>query len=453
MKPKHSASWYYMLTLISVLLAIIICLRIFELDVFQPDGAVGELIPFIVSVISLLIAFLAFSISVKTYTSIDSVNSMTMMDGNIMENENYRTNIVLLLRALNEFDPDCFPKSKFRLFKKAEKESMKPVTLYMSKVHALIEGDFASGVRFADNIQKLMDYIIVLPYFINAKDKDVREFAQESARKLKIKLESEVLAFANLSEGSTVLLQENARLLGEILKLQTKSDGEKKEAEKKEAENKIDNVRITGVRGLMMKNPVSRTLYHDYVGLYYYNMALECMAKSLGCSRKEMFTINKINEAYTTRRLSDVAKHKSLMYLDMSLSSFENALNVIGDDLMWKSMIYYNIARASFYKMIASGVMSYDWEHYMDEAIRCRTDLNYIIADAVNSDTHLVRAFKDEETLARMTQILFRVAPSKSASSKDKDDWKHLVDTFEAGIVADTYQMLSHPYDDIKHYM
>ena len=91
MKPKHSASWYYMLTLISVLLAIIICLRIFELDVFQPDGAVGELIPFIVSVISLLIAFLAFSISVKTYTSIDSVNSMTMMDGNIMENENYRT--------------------------------------------------------------------------------------------------------------------------------------------------------------------------------------------------------------------------------------------------------------------------------------------------------------------------------------------------------------------------
>ena len=448
MKPKHSASWYYMLTLISVLLAIIICLRIFELDVFQPDGAVGELIPFIVSVISLLIAFLAFSISVKTYTSIDSVNSMTMMDGNIMENENYRTNIVLLLRALNEFDPDCFPKSKFRLFKKAEKESMKPVTLYMSKVHALIEGDFASGVRFADNIQKLMDYIIVLPYFINAKDKDVREFAQESARKLKIKLESEVLAFANLSEGSTVLLQENARLLGEILKLQTKSDGEKKEAE-----NKIDNVRITGVRGLMMKNPVSRTLYHDYVGLYYYNMALECMAKSLDCSRKEMFTINKINEAYTTGKLSAVAKHKSLMYLDMSLSSFENALNVIGDDLMWKSMIYYNIARASFYKMIASGVMSYDWEHYMDEAIRCRTDLNYIIADAVNSDTHLVRAFKDEETLARMTQILFRVAPSKSASSKDKDDWKHLVETSEAEIVADTYQMLSHPYDDIKPYI
>ena len=442
-----------MLTLISVLLAIIICLRIFELDVFQPDGAVGELIPFIVSVISLLIAFLAFSISVKTYTSIDSVNSMTMMDGNIMENENYRTNIVLLLRALNEFDPDCFPKSKFRLFKKAEKESMKPVTLYMSKVHALIEGDFASGVRFADNIQKLMDYIIVLPYFINAKDIEVRKFAQKSARELKVKLESEVLAFANLSEGSTVLLQENARLLGEILKLQTKSDGEKKEAEKKETENKIDNVRITGVRGLMMKNPVSRTLYHDYVGLYYYNMALECMAKSLGCSRKEMFTINKINEAYTTGKLSAVAKHKSLMYLDMSLSSFENALNVIGDDLMWKSMIYYNIARASFYKMIASGVMSYDWEHYMDEAIRCRTDLNYIIADAVNSDTHLVRAFKDEETLARMTQILFRVAPAKSASSKDMDDWKHLVETSEAEIVADTYQMLSHPYDDIKPYI
>lgn len=450
MRVKRSAFWYYMLTIAVVLLAVVICLRIFELDVFQPDGAVGELIPFIVSVISLLIAFLAFSISVKTYTSIDSVNSMTMMDGNIMENENYRTNIVLLLRALNEFDPDCFPKRKFRLFKKAEKESMKPVTLYMSKVHALIEGDFTSGVRFADNIQKLMDYIIVLPYFINAKDIEVRKFAQKSARELKVKLESEVLAFANLSEGSTVLLQENARLLGEILKLQTKSDGEKKEAE-----NKIDNVRITGVRGSMMKNPVSRTLYYDYAGLYYYNMALETMAESLRSTRKNMFTVAMIRQASNPDNLSDVAKHKTLMYLDLALSEFDKAIDVIGDDLMWKSMIYYNIARATFYKMTVSGVASPDWERYIDEAIRFRTDLNYIIADAVNSDTYLVRAFKDEETLARMTKFLFRIALDKTAAGDPavKAEWEKLVKDNQKSIDADEYQMLNHPYTDIKRYL
>ena len=170
MRVKRSAFWYYMLTIAVVLLAVVICLRIFELDVFQPDGAVGELIPFIVSVISLLIAFLAFSISVKTYTSIDSVNSMTMMDGNVMENENYKTNIVLLLREFEEPVSDDSAAKRFRLFAKDEKESMKSVKRYMSRVQSLVGGDFTSGVRFADNIQKLMDYIIVLPYFINSAD-------------------------------------------------------------------------------------------------------------------------------------------------------------------------------------------------------------------------------------------------------------------------------------------
>ena len=313
MRVKRSAFWYYMLTIAVVLLAVVICLRIFELDVFQPDGAVGELIPFIVSVISLLIAFLAFSISVKTYTSIDSVNSMTMMDGNVMENENYKTNIVLLLREFEEPVSDDSAAKRIRLFAKDEKESMKSVKRYMSRVQSLVEGDFTSGVRFADNIQKLMDYIVVLPYFTNSADKDIRTFAQERAGQLNARLKAEVESYANLSEGSTVLLQENVRLLDEILKLQTKrTDGKK-----------MDKVRITGVRGSMMKNPVSRTLYYDYAGLYYYNMALETMSESLGSTRKDMFTVAMIGLASTPGKLSDVAMHKTLMYLDLALSEFD----------------------------------------------------------------------------------------------------------------------------------
>lgn len=445
MRVKRSAFWYYMLTIAVVLLAVVICLRIFELDVFQPDGAVGELIPFIVSVISLLIAFLAFSISVKTYTSIDSVNSMTMMDGNVMENENYKTNIVLLLREFEEPVSDDSAAKRFRLFAKNEKESMKSVKRYMSRVRSLVEGDFTSGVRFADNIQKLMDYIIVLPYFINSADEEIRTFAQEGARQLNARLKAEVESYANLSEGSTVLLQENVRLLDEILKLQTKrTDGEK-----------MDKVRITGVRGSMMKNPVSRTLYYDYAGLYYYNMALETMAESLRSTRKDMFTVAMIGLASTPCNLSDVAKHKTLMYLDLALSEFDKAIDVIGDDLMWKSMIYYNIARATFYKMTVSGVASPDWERYIDDAIRFRTDLNYIIADAVNSDTYLVSAFKDEETLARMTKFLFRIALDNTAAGDPavKAEWEKLVKGKQKSIDADAYQMLNHPYEDITKYL
>lgn len=445
MKHKHSAFGYYSLTLFFVVAVVIVCLKLFELDANNPDGAVGQLMPFIVSVLSLLIAFLAFTISVKTYTSIDSVNSMTMMDGNIMENENYKTNIVLLLKALDESAPEHCSSRRFRLFDKEGNLSMRPVECYMSKAHSLVDGDFISGVRFADNIQKLMDYIIVLPYFTNSADKDIRTFAQERAGQLKTRLESEVQSYASLSEGSTVLLQENARLLGEILKLQNKrTDGAK-----------MNNVRITGVRGSMMRNPVSRTLYHHYAGIYYYNMALEIMAESLGSTRKDMFTVAIIGLVSTPGKLSDVAKHKALLYLDLALAEFDRALGVIGDDLMWRSMIYYNIARASFYKMAVSGVTVPDWERYIDDAIRFRTDLNYIIADAVNSDTYLVRAFKDEETLARMTKFLFRIALDNTVAGDPavKAEWEKLVKDNQKSIDADAYQMLNHPYEDITKYL
>ena len=81
----RSVVWYYVLTVLLVGLAVVICLDIFESD------SVGELMPFIVSIVSLIIAVLAFDISMKTYSSIDAVNSISKMDGNIMENEDYRT--------------------------------------------------------------------------------------------------------------------------------------------------------------------------------------------------------------------------------------------------------------------------------------------------------------------------------------------------------------------------
>ena len=96
-----------------------------------------------------------------------------------------------------------------------------------------------------------------------------------------------------------------------------------------------------------------------------------------------------------------------------------------------------------------------DWERYIDEAIRFRTDLNYIIADAVNSDTYLVRAFKDEETLARMTKILFGIALDNTAAGDPavKAEWEKLVKDNQKSIDADAYQMLNHPYEDITKYL
>ena len=64
---KRSRFRYYIVAVLLVLLVVGICLEIFE------PGTVGDVTPFIVSMISLLVAVLAFDISLRTYTSIDAV--------------------------------------------------------------------------------------------------------------------------------------------------------------------------------------------------------------------------------------------------------------------------------------------------------------------------------------------------------------------------------------------
>ena len=67
----------------------------------KPDNA-NELV---VAVVSLAVALLALYISLRTFYSIDEVNAISRMDGNVMETPRYRPNI---LRAVFRF-PQSYP--------------------------------------------------------------------------------------------------------------------------------------------------------------------------------------------------------------------------------------------------------------------------------------------------------------------------------------------------------
>src|SRR5690625_868893 len=121
------------------------------------SGTIG-IINFSVSILSLTVAFIALIVSVNTYLSIDSVNDITKMDGNKLENENYITSISELVNMFdhkdsNEMSRDVFNELEDR-FKK---------------------GNSRTAIELADNLQYFIDVIVIFPALFDSNNKDHKE--------------------------------------------------------------------------------------------------------------------------------------------------------------------------------------------------------------------------------------------------------------------------------------
>ena len=90
MKANNLWKVYFVVFLLSVAV-IAFSSAVFINTAKEDHNTLDNLIAFVASIFSILIALLAYHISVKTYVSIDAVNAISRMDGNVMENENYRT--------------------------------------------------------------------------------------------------------------------------------------------------------------------------------------------------------------------------------------------------------------------------------------------------------------------------------------------------------------------------
>lgn len=102
----------------------------------KPDNT-NELV---VAVVSLAVALLALYISLRTFYSIDEVNAISRMDGNVMENSRYRPNI---LRAVFRFLQIDFRDITETSFFKAvpEKDPQKRTDSLVEDIKALINNN------------------------------------------------------------------------------------------------------------------------------------------------------------------------------------------------------------------------------------------------------------------------------------------------------------------------
>ncbi len=368
---------------------IVLSISVFINTVSAERYTLADLISFIVTILSMLLALLAYHISVKTYFSIDAVNAISRMDGNVMENQHYRTGIYSLLRRFNATSREGTCRQIVEYFEGLfQKEKI------------------TSGAKLADSIQEMIDLIVLLSFIVNRKDRvDIDGVNDEIARRISSVIsdvERRVADFEEMSEGSSVLIRESVKLLKAVFSYQCYWVGEQS-----------DRIGLLlDVRGPMLKNVISRTIYYNYLGLWYMSKAILVLRRHFE-SETEAFDPFSI-DAVSKLREMDGCRNKELavIYLEEALRNFDCAAEPIPDELMWNGFLQYNIARAQYLSGLLTAEASSNWHQSIQNAINYRSKLVMMLDDICGRDNRslLQRAFQTELEQAKLMELRLKIA-------------------------------------------
>jgi hypothetical protein len=172
------------------------------------------------------------------------------------------------------------------------------------------------------------------------------------------------------------------------------------------------------VRGTMLRNAVTQTVYYNYLGLFYNKKAMNIIRRYQGLENADFFDILVLRKVIRKiKALENEEAELFTMYLLESKKAFQKALDNSKDDVMWNGFIKYNDARSTFFlQVIQPGYEGESWKRMMDGAIVARSRLNHLISDMVITETpnHLQRFFKYQEYLAKLVKINILIATKEN---------------------------------------
>lgn len=374
---------------------ILVCLGCIGLAIKADDS-----IELMIAIVSLGVALIALYISLRTFYSIDEVNAISRMDGNVMENSRYRPNI---LRAIFRF-----PQVGFTETSEALMSHMENIFYDKSK---------QSGAHLADSVQEVADMMVLVPFFIQTSNQNASAIHLQRVSSL-IKIMSErVNNFKEISDGSCKLLEETVSLIDSVFSYQ-----------KLTATGDSDPSKLLEVRGSIFINPVSVILYNNYLGLYF----LQRAADILSGHRKGLPLKQQIEKAVTC---SADDKGLAIMYAGKAVGLFKKAKENIGDDTIWRAFVCFNIARAQYMLQLldnANGQSAKeDWESSINESIRNWITSNLIIKEHFSSHLHnrqitwLQQALISQENKVRLTKIVFQMKNKEPLTDQNGNSWLH----------------------------
>lgn len=376
-----------------LVMILIVCAAAFG-AALQPDRSKD----LIIAVVSLAVALFALYISLRTFYSIDEVNAISRMDGNVMENPRYRPNI---LRAVFRFSQIDFANTSEALMKDME-------TVFYDKSKQ-------SGAHLADHVQEVADMMVLVPFFIQTNNQNASALHLQRVSSLIKMMHERVNSFKEISDGSCKLLEETVSLIDSVFSYQ-----------KLTATGDSDPSKLLEVRGSIFINPVSVILYNNYLGLYF----LQRAADILSDYQKELSLKQQIEKAVTC---SADDKALAIMYAGKAVGLFRKAKENIGDDTIWRAFVCFNIARAQYMLQLLDNTNDLsakeDWENSINESIRNWITSNLIIKEHFSNLLHnseitwLQQALISQENKVRLTKVIFQMKNRKPLTDQNGNSW------------------------------
>lgn len=371
-------------------------------------------ISFAISSLSLIIALISFFISLNTYLSIDNVNKITRMEGNILENTEYTLSLPELLDKYQQEDVNdlayiLFEELKYR-FKK----------------------DSDTSIAFTNHLQYLTDVLVFFPAIFNSTKSD-HTFNEKKNELLKIIRKRQKKLNAIVSTGDLIQVDEAIKLIEGVFSYQ-----------KFNLTKGINpGFEILKVRGSILKNAVTRTVYYNYLGLFYNKKALVQIQTIMGLENKNLLQKMYAKRLYDElHNIADSDKEIIRMFLDESINSFIIAKESAKNDLMWSAYIDYNLGRTLFYLEALDKADDTLWMENINNAVASRNKLNVIIKEIIpEKQTHLTNHYIYQELLARLVRVHLLSASGKSMDIQ-----------YETQSILNGHEDIVNEYDVLKQY-
>ena len=240
-----------------------------------------------------------------------------------------------------------------------------------------------------------------------------------------------------MSEGSCILVRESVKLLKAVYTYQSYRLGYKSD---------VNIASLFDVRGAMLKNAMSRTIYHNYIGLVYMNKAMTIINNCFTSFNKSKIDVLSIEAAKILEHLTKSQdKDLAIIYLKEAIANFDSAVQTIRDELMWNAFIQYNKARSQYILSRLCETGNTTWQETMAVAIEYRSKLVMILNDilGVSGKSYLQRAFIDQLKLAQLMNVRLKLAVG---SNIDNDCW-----SYDIGI--DEFNRLTDVKEDIYNHI
>jgi hypothetical protein len=383
LRPKMLRMIVYLVIVFAIIL-VLSFYKIYDLELFKNTNT-----EYSVTVVGLIISVIAFVLAFLTYLSIDNVNKISQMEGNVLENENYMTSFTSLIKEYNMSDSKEFAEHIF------------------TKLKVIFKKESKTAIQFADNLQYMIDILVFLPYLYHKKEE--KEENQRRMQEMLLLMNKRMTALMAVSNGNLVLIKESVKLINSVLFYQ------------KHVYSADFNIAssLLEVRGNMLRNPVTQTVYYNYLGLFYQKKAIAVLQNKYDLPEGNMFSLQRLKQAKEIiGSMHEDDKELFIIYLKEAKKSFNTALEQGTDDIMWEGFIKYNAARTIYLLSLVNEAEQEIWHKVMDEALAARYKLNILIEDIVQSRTHLQENLQHENNLANLVKINILMAEGMDITNR-----------------------------------